>query len=280
VRVFISVDIEGCTGITSFTQCGRPSRDHYDWPFARRMLHHDVNAAIRGARAAGATQIVLKDGHGSCRNLLVELLEPGVELISGAHAGRNGMMEGLDSSFDAAMLVGYHAWAGARNGMMDHALVGGLYRCWINGQEAGEIAASAAFAGAHSVPLVCVTSDEVGCDEAARLLPKCEVYATKRGMGRYAGQLLDPTITKPGIEEAAQRGCAGRSAIPPYVIAGPVTFRIAFRTTNEADLASTLPVCTRLDGYTIELTRPDFVTAHSDAYVVFALSIMGRSSEG
>src|SRR5580704_5134825 len=121
----MSVDIEGCTGIASFSQCGRPSAAHFDWSFAREMLHHDVNAAIRGARAAGASYILLKDGHGSCRNLLIDMLEPGVQLISGAHAGRDGMMEGLDASFDAAMLIGYHALSGALHGMMDHALVGG-----------------------------------------------------------------------------------------------------------------------------------------------------------
>src|SRR5579863_4469805 len=140
----MSVDIEGCTGIASFSQCSRPSSAHYDWPFAREMLHHDVNAAIRGARAAGATEILIKDGHGHCRNLLVDQLEPGVELVSGANAGPNGMMEGVDSSYVAALLIGYHPLAGALRGMMEHALVGGLHRFWINGVEAGEIAASAA----------------------------------------------------------------------------------------------------------------------------------------
>ena len=276
----MSVDIEGCTGVASFSQCGRPDAAHYDWPFARQMLHHDVNAAIRGARAAGATEILLKDGHGACKNLLINLFEPGVELISGAFAGLDGMMEGLDTSFEAAMLIGYHARSGARHGMMDHALVGGLYRFWINGVEAGEIAASAAVAGAHGVPLVCVTSDEVGCAEAVATIPGVSIYSTKRGFGRYSGEMLHPGETGPRIEAAAQRGVECRASIASYRVAEPVTLRFAFRTTNEVDLASQLPETRRLDGYTLELTRPDFITAHRDAYTVFALSIMGRKSEG
>jgi len=243
------------------------------------MLHHDVNAAIRGARAAGATEILLKDGHGGCKNLLVDMLEPGVELISGANAGLDGMMEGLDASFDAAMLVGYHALSGALHGMMDHALVGGLHRFWMNGIEAGEIAASAAVAGAHGVPLVCVTSDEVGCAEASSTVPGVSAYSTKRGFGRYAGEMLHSSETGPGIEAAARRGVENRASIAPYRIAEPVTLRFAFRTTTETDLASQLPDTQRLDGYTLEFTRPDFVTAHRDAYTVFALSIQGRKSE-
>src|SRR5437016_11887453 len=111
MRVYISGDIEGITGIVSWSQCGRPNKDHYDWDFARRMYSHDINAAIRGARAAGATTVVVKDSHNTGKNLLIEDLEPGTELISGYGAGLDGMMEGINSSFDAMMLVGYHAMA-------------------------------------------------------------------------------------------------------------------------------------------------------------------------
>jgi D-amino peptidase len=200
-------------------------------------------------------------------------------LISGANAGLDGMMEGLDGSFNAAMLIGYHALSGALHGMMDHALVGGLHRFWINGKEAGEIAASAAVAGAHGVPLVCVTSDDVACAEASSTIPGVSVYSTKRGFGRYAGEMLHPSETGPGIEAAAGLGVANRGAIQTYRVVEPVTLRFAFRTTNEADEASQLPDTERLDGYTLEFTRPDFITAHRDAYTLFALSIRGRKSE-
>src|SRR5579862_69472 len=170
MKVFVSVDIEGATGIASFSQCGRADGQHYDYGFARRMLTGDVNAAIRGAKAAGATEVVVKDAHGNCKNLLVDELEPGTQLISGFYPRNDYMMDGLDESFEAAMLVGYHAMAGGLHGMMEHALSGGVHKFWINGERAGEIAVSAAIAGAFRVPTVLVTSDQAGCREAIDLL--------------------------------------------------------------------------------------------------------------
>jgi D-amino peptidase len=279
VKVYISVDIEGATGVVSFSQCGRPSGEHFDFAFARRMLTHDVNAAIHGARAGGATEIVVKDSHAGCKNLLIDELEPAVRLISGIGAGTNGMMEGIDETFDAAMLVGYHAMSGALGGMMEHALVGGLHKFWLNGELAGEIAVSAASAGAFGVPLVMVSSDEAGCAETRAVLPGTITYATKAGIGKYMGELKHPSETGPGIEAAAREAVRARQAIEPYRAAEPCTMTMEFRTTNEADLAATLEGVNRLDGYTVELTRDTFLLAHQAAYAVFAMSVRGRASE-
>lgn len=279
MKVFISVDIEGCTGVVGFSQCGRPDGQHYDYAFARRMMTHDVNAAVRGAKAAGATEIVIKDGHGNCKNLLVDQLEPGVELISGIGSGKDGMMDGIDGSFDAAMLVGYHAMAGALHGMMEHALVGGLHRFWINGVLAGEIAASSAVAGDFGVPMVMVSSDEAGVAEARVLLPKSACYATKTGLGKFMGRLKHPSETGPGIEAAARQGCAAAKGVPPYVVKGPVVLRAEFHKVEEADMAATLVGTERIDGYTVQWQAANFLDAHTFAYNVFAMSIRGRSSD-
>src|ERR1700733_200141 len=103
------------------------------------MMSHDVNAAIRGARAAGATQIVVKDSHGNSKNLLIDDLEPGIELVSGHGSGNDGMMMGIDDTFDAAMLIGYHAMAGTLGGIMEHTITGGVHRLWVNGILTGEM---------------------------------------------------------------------------------------------------------------------------------------------
>ncbi|HTQ10120.1 MAG TPA: M55 family metallopeptidase [Fimbriimonadaceae bacterium] len=278
MKIFLSVDIEGATGIASFSQCGRPSGQHYDFAFARRMLTGDVNAAIRGARAAGATEIVVKDAHGSCKNLLVDELEPGTQLISGFYPRNDYMMDGLDESFGAAMLVGYHPMAGALRGMMEHALSGGVHRFWVNGVLAGEIAVSAALAGSYGVPLVLVTSDQAGCDEAVAAVPGVRTYATKEGYGRYMGRLLHPSETWPAMEAAAKEAVSAAGGIAPYAISGPVTMRAEFRNSEEADYASMLPDSVRVDAYTIELTRPTFRLAHSAMLAVFQLAMRGRAS--
>ena len=278
MKVYISVDIEGITGIVSFSQCGRPDGQHFDFGFARRMLTHDVNAAIRGLRAAGASQVVVKDSHATCKNLLIEDLEPGTQLISGFGSGRDGMMDGIDETFDASLLVGYHGMAGAQNAMMDHALVGGLHKFWINDSLAGEIAVSAAVAGAYGVPTVLLTSDSVACIEATDCIPGVRTYSTKNGFGRYMGRLLHPSVTGPGIEMAAQAALEAVSTISPYVIEGPVTMKAEFRAIEEADLPAQLEGVERMDGYTLQWTRSDFMSAHRAALTIFNLSIQGRRS--
>jgi D-amino peptidase len=278
MRIYISVDIEGATGIASFSQCGRADGQHFDYPFARRMLTGDVNAAIRGARAAGATDVLVKDAHGNCKNLLVDELEPGTQLITGFYPRNDYMMDGLDESFGAAMLVGYHAMAGGIRGMMEHALSGGVHRFWINGELAGEIAMSGALAGSYRVPLVLVTSDAAGCSEAAAALPGVRTYATKEGFGKYMGRALHPSDTWPAIEAAAREAVLGAKSVAPYTIDGPVTLRSEFRTSEEADYGAMLPDSNRLDAYTIELTRPTLRIAHSAMLAVFQLAARGRVS--
>ena len=184
MKVYISADIEGITGLVSWSQCSRPDGNSYDYQFARRMMTHDVNAAVRGARAAGATEILIKDSHGNSKNLLIDMLEPGVRLISGHGSGTDGMMEGIDETFDAAMLVGYHGMAGATTGIMEHTITGGVHRIRVNGQLCGEIGLSAGVAGRYGVPLVMISSDAVGCREAADLITGIETATTKDGLGR------------------------------------------------------------------------------------------------
>ncbi|HEY3783503.1 MAG TPA: M55 family metallopeptidase [Fimbriimonadaceae bacterium] len=276
MKVFISADIEGCTGIVSFSQCGGPSGDHYDFAFARRMMTHDVNAAIRGAKAAGAKLVVVKDGHAHCKNLLIDELEPGTELISGAGSGKYGMMDGIDETFDASMLIGYHAMAGTPEALMEHALVGGLHRFWINGVTSGEIAANAALAGHFGVPVVMVSSDEAGASEAQSL--GCATYATKSASGKYTGRVKHPSETGPGIEAAAKEGCNKVKSIKPFQPATPVTMRAEFHKVEEVDMVVTLEGIERLDGYTVEWTRPDYLAAHAFAYNVFSMSIRGRTA--
>jgi D-amino peptidase len=262
MRVYISADIEGVTGVVTWGQAGAPSSNHYDWPHARRMMTHDVNAAVRGARAAGATRILVKDSHGGGKNLLVEDLEPNTELLSGSGSGVLGMMEGVDGGFDCAMLVGYHAMAGTAEGVMEHTISGNVHRYWINGMPAGEMAMSAAAAGVHGVPVVMVSSDRAGCDEASALLPGAYTAVTKHGLGRYMGRLLHPSETGPAIEAAAREAVANITKVQPFAPVHPVTVRIEFNRTEECDVACQLLEWERVDAYTVECTADDWPTAH------------------
>lgn len=273
MNVFISADIEGVTGLVSWSQCGRPDGAHYDYAFARRMMTHDVNAAIRGARKGGAGRIVVKDSHGNSKNLLIDELEPNVELISGHGSCRDGMMEGIDDTYDCAFLVGYHARAGTDGGIMEHTYTGRAHRLFINDFELGEMGLSAATAGRYGVPLSLVTSDLKGCDEARSFLPHVHISVTKVGYGRYMGRLLHPSETGPSIEAAAER--AVKNPGQPWNLEGPYRVRLEVNRTEDADWAARIPGVRRVDGYNVEVATTSYEDAQSWAVVLMSVGTLG-----
>jgi len=279
VKLYISVDIEGITGLVSWSQCSRPDGKSFDYAFARRMMSHDVNAAIRGARAVGATEIVVKDSHGNSKNLLIDDLEPGIELVSGHGSGTDGMMMGIDESFDAAMLVGYHAMAGTLGGIMEHTITGGVHRLWVNGIPTGEMGLAAGVAGRYGVPVVMVSSDEAGCREAEGLIPGVITAATKEGFGRYMARLLHPSETGPAIQKAAHDGIQNLVAVKPHLFAEPTHIKVEFNRAEEADMCARLISISRADGYSVEGTYPTYQEAHRVVWNLMAMSFIGIDAQ-
>ena len=279
MKVFISADIEGITGLVSWSQCGRPDGQHYDFGFARRMMTHDVNAAVRGARAAGASEIVVKDSHGNSKNLLIDELEPGVELVSGHGGGIDGMMEGVDATFDAALLVGYHAKAGTQGGIMEHTITGGIHRLHVNGIECGEMGLSAGVAGRFDVPVVFASSDAAGCREMETLVPGVKTVSVKEGIARYMGRCLHPSFTGRSIETGVRVAIENRGRMQPVKFDEPTKIRIEFNRAEEADMGAKLANVARIDAYTIEAERNEYVEAHRIVWNLVAMSFQGIASQ-
>ncbi len=278
MKVYISADIEGISGLVSWSQCGRPDSDHYDYRSARERMTADVNAAIRGARAGGATQVVVKDSHGNSKNLLIDQLEPGTRLISGHGATTLGMMAGIDRTFAAALLVGYHARAGTLGGVMEHTVTGFVHRLWVNGAEMGEIGLSAGVAGCFDVPMVMISSDTAGCNEAADLLDGIVTAAVKTGYGRYMADCLHPSETEKIIYSAAKLGVEKASALDPFLPDTPATLTIEMNRAEEADMAAKLLGARRKDAYTIEFEGDTWSEVHQMAWSIFAMGAHGQSS--
>lgn len=278
MKVYISADMEGITGLVAWGQCGRPDSSHYDFSFARTRMAGDVNAAIRGARDAGATEIVVKDSHGNSKNLLIDMLEPGIQLISGHGGGSGGMMAGIDRECAAAVLVGYHAMAGTAYGIMEHTLTGYVHRMQVNGMPAGEICLSTAVAGCFDVPIVAITSDRAGCEEAKTLLPKIETAVVKQGMGRYMGKCLHPEESAALIRETVRKGVEAASSMDPWLPTVPTTVSIEFNRSEEADHAAKCVGARRTDAYTIEVTADSWAEVHQATWQVIAHAGMGAGA--
>ncbi|MHC4821079.1 MAG: M55 family metallopeptidase, partial [Planctomycetota bacterium] len=183
MNVFISCDMEGATGVVHVDQLVNKG---YDYARARKLLTGDVAAACLGALDAGAERVVVCDGHGSMRNLLLEDMPEEVEVVLGPASSRLlCQSEGLDETFDAALFVGYHARNGTAGAVLPHTWVGSLvHEITVNGVVFGETALNAAIAGHFGVPVLLAVGDDALCEEAKEMLPDVDVLSVKRAMGR------------------------------------------------------------------------------------------------
>ena len=161
MQVYISADMEGVTGLVAAHDV---QPEGQDYQHGRAMMSEDVNAAVRGALAAGATRVLVNDAHSSMRNLLADQVHPEAELVRG-RPKRMGMLEGLDGDFNAVLCIGYHSRAGAL-GVLSHSFMGHeIENMWLDGRQVGEIGLAHATAAAIGVPVAVLTGDDRACAE-------------------------------------------------------------------------------------------------------------------
>jgi D-amino peptidase len=253
LKIYISTDQEGATGVVHSDQ---------DTAQTRKWMVEDINAAIQGALDAGATEIVVRDGHGSKRNINLSDLHPAASLISGASTPL-GMMEGIDASFDAVLFVGYHARSGTQNAVMDHTNSSSrLLTVKVNGTEMPEFGLNSLVAGVFGVPVVLVTGDKAACDQTRELLgPDPVTVSVKEGIGRYAAKLLSCEKARKLIREGAKAGIEKRKSIKPYRLATPHAYDVTYVNTAMADNAMLAPGLKRVDPRTVRFNMEDPLAA-------------------
>lgn len=253
MNIYIVVDMECISGITD----GRMVRvGSSDWASrGRHLATAEVNAAIEGAVAAGAKRIWVKDGHDAGENLVREALHPAAELISGS-AAVVGHLPGIDESFDALFLVGFHARMGTPNAHFDHTVsTACISEVRLNGRPVGEIGIYGAYAGSFGVPVVLVTGDQAGAQEGAELFGDIETIAVKQGYGRFSARVLAPEEIHPRIRVAAKRALGLRPR--PFRLDSPLHVAIDFLRSAEADMAEMVPGARRTAARTVEYSHED-----------------------
>ncbi len=256
MKIYISCDMEGISGVVAGKQT---EMDGEEYKRAQKLMTDELNAAIEGALDGGATEILVNDSHGSMRNILIEELNPNAQLISGSPKPLS-MMQGIDGSFDAAFLIGYHAQAGTAYSVLDHTYSGIVYQVSLNGRPLGETGLNAALAGYFGVPVVLVTGDKMLIEEAKALLGAVEGVAVKESYGRYAARCLVPEEAHKLIREAAQRVLSKGGK--PFVVEPPITLAIDFTSSAHLDMAELIPGSRRSGGRHIEYTHDDFLTVY------------------
>jgi D-amino peptidase len=229
--------MEGVAGIVKWGQVGGDSPLYQE---GRVLYTEEINAAVRGAKAAGATEIVVMDCHGAggdftFNSLLPDLLEPDCEYV--VQSEWTEYTAFLEEGCDAALLVGMHAMAGAESGVLSHTVSGQAWQnLRFNGTLVGETGINAALCGHFGVPVLLVTGDRAVCEEATALLGEglatCEV---KVGLGRFSARQKTPARARELIEEASRRALKDLKAVAPYDPGKPCQIEVDFTMPDRLD---------------------------------------------
>jgi len=237
LKIKIFSDIEGVAGIVKWEQTGSDSPLYQE---GRKLYTEEINAAVRGARAAGATEIVVMDCHGApgpyrFNSLIADELDPACEFV--VQEKWTGYTAFLEEGCDAALFVGMHARAGTPAGVLNHTVSGTEWRTLtFNGAEVGEIGINAALCGRWRCPVVLVTGDRASCDEGRELLGDgLTTVAVKEGTGRFGARNIAPRRARELIEEGSRKALADLSAVPPYDPGRPCEIRVVFHHTDGVD---------------------------------------------
>ena len=277
MKVFISFDMEGVAGIVDWSQCRGPGQPYEE---GRRLLLGEVNAAIDGAMAAGATEIVCNDSHGTMNNLDPAALHGQASYVSGRHKPLY-MMQGLDATADVVFMVGYHGSISGESSVLSHTYNPSVItHVALNGTRVGESGINALAALAYGTPVGLITGDQHTIGEADPFLPDAERVAVKESFTRFGAWNVHPEMAREmiaagarraverakvasgGVWEAAsdelgRRGGNGDTALRLPVITRPATLEVHMQTADMAEVASWLKGAERTGMRTVTIAGDD-----------------------
>jgi len=208
MKFMIRCDIEGVTGVTTYQQAEGT-------PFGQAMLMNDLNAVIEGLLATGDHEIVVYDEHTDGRNVVLDNLPEAVSVICGKPEYRSDW-GGIDASYDAMLMVGFHARSGVAGALLPHSYSRKNLRITINEFEVGEIGMEAAIAGDCGVPVQLVVADSAGAAEAHALLPGVSTVAVKESLGETGASCHSVEVTSRQIAETACEIALTPPPVRPY----------------------------------------------------------------
>jgi len=259
VKIYVMTDLEGATYVMREEQTSGQGEEYED---ACRLLTGDVNAAIEGAIKGGASEIIVNDLHGARGgfNLVPGLLHEEARYLTGGP--RPCRHHGLNTGFDAAFMIGYHAMAGTQGGVLEHTMSTRVVtNVFINSRTVGEIGIDAAIFGFFGIPVVLVSGCKKAVEEAKELIDDIEGVIVKDGVSRNFAECLPPSKTRKMITEAATRAIGRCGSIKPLKFDPPVTVEVEFSHVNYADSACRSTSLERVDSRTVRSKGRDVLEA-------------------
>ena len=256
LKVYISVDMEGIAGVVTADQLGPTG---FEYGRAREFMTGEALAAIAGARDAGATQIVVSDSHGNGESLLIDKFPPDVTIIR-SWPRPLMMMQGIDSTFDAAVFIGYHASTTNSAGVRAHTISSANFASVeLNGVSMPEAGINAAIAGYFSVPIVAISGDNVAVAEAQALIGSMEGAIVKQAISFHSAATMTPDAAQQLIRQKVKAGVLRRTTLRPYVVRAPVRLDLTFKSYTPAEMLSFLSIVQRTTSHAIRFTGRDIL---------------------
>ncbi|MFZ7088936.1 M55 family metallopeptidase [Curtobacterium sp. RRHDQ10] len=259
MKIWISYDMEGVAGIVDWDQC-RPGSPAY--PLGCALLLDEVNAAIEGAVAGGATEVLLNDSHSTMSNLDPRLVvhPDKVRMVTGRHKPLY-MMQGLDESVDGAFLIGYHGSISGAPSTMSHTYNPQVFSgARVNGTWVGESGINALVTSHFGVPIALVTGDEVTWDETEPFAPDAEHVLTKTSITRASADNLHPTESCRRIRSAASTAVSRVGSMRDRPIDGTATLELDVQTADMADVATWVGGVDRIADRTVAISGDDLLS--------------------
>lgn len=267
MKVLISADMEGTCGVVAWVQVmppdvvgtSRPSST-VEYERARKRMTQEVNAAIEGALAAGADEVIVNESHDGMRNLIPEDLHRDIRLITGSDK-QFSMMQGIDEEgVGAVFFTGYHARAGTPAAPLAHSFTGFVQDIRVDGVSMGEYGLNALVAGHFGIPVVLVTGDDKAVDQTRELLGESVVGAeVKKGYSTTSAIHLHPARAQDLIRSSAEQAVKSRESVQPYRLPDGATVEVELDHQSKADAADRIPGVERSAWRTVSFQPADAV---------------------
>ncbi len=256
IIVYISADMEGVAAISAT-----------DDPLGRRLMTAEVNAAIAGAFDAGATRVVVNDAHGGHNNLIQTDLDPRVTFLRG-DLKPYGMMQGLDSTFTAVLLVGYHGKARSQGGFLAHTGSGRTADLRVNGSSVGEGGMNVLYAAWYGVPVVFISGDSLAVSQLEALVPDVGSAVVKTGIWNRAVWSVTPDSAQAAIRRGVTAALGRTPSVQP-VATPPFRVELSYTDALYADIAEGIPSVDRVDATTVRFTVDEYPAAYRMIRVLY-----------
>lgn len=259
MNIYISSDMEGVAGVTSWQQVDART-PHPEYAIYREYYTQEVAAAIAGARAAGAGEVLVNDSHGPMRNLILDRLPAGVRVIFG-NPKPFSMVQGAARGFGGAFFVGYHGAAGDADAVLCHTYTPSvIYEVRINGIRCSEAAINAGLLGHYGVPLLLVTGDRTTVAGVREQMPWVRGVVVKESIGNFAADSLTPTAAARAIEREAAAAVRGAPSAQVFRFEPPIALDVQLVTAAQAHLVTTIPRFERTGSRSVRFVDESFPT--------------------